>query len=69
MEPKPKYPSITVQIKGQEGNAVFILVTTAKALRDGGVPRGQVMAFQQEACTGDYDHLVKTVREWVSTDI
>ena len=65
---EPKYPNIRVQIKGQEGNALYILSTTARALHDGGVPRGQVMAFQQDACSGDYDHLLKVVAEWVTVE-
>jgi hypothetical protein len=65
---EPKYPHIRVQLVGQDGNSFFILGKVAKALRDGGVPRGEVLAFQQEATKGDYDHLLQTCIRWVEID-
>jgi hypothetical protein len=64
----PRYPDITVKLTGHEGNALYVLGTVARALRDSGVPRGEVMAFQQEACHGDSAHLLRTVREWVTVE-
>lgn len=65
---EPQFPQVHVQLMGLEGNAVLILGKVAKALRDAGVPRGEVMRFQQEAMRGDYDHLLRTVSEWVTVD-
>jgi hypothetical protein len=68
METEIKYPNVKVKLVGEDGNAFFILGTVAKALRDHGVPRGAVLQFQQEACSGDYGHLLQTCVRWVNVN-
>lgn len=60
-----KYPNITVQLTGQDGNAFFILGTIQKALRDAEVPNPEIDEFYREATSDDYDHLLRTCAEWV----
>lgn len=63
----PKYPDIFVPLVGQDGNAFFILGRVADALRNGDVPSATIDTFYEEATSGDYNHLLVTVMEWVST--
>lgn len=63
-----KYPEISVELMGQDGNAFLIIGKTARALRAGGVPREEIEQFQKEAMGGNYDHLLQTVMRWVSVD-
>jgi hypothetical protein len=48
----PKYTHITVPLTGEDGNTYAVLGRVLKALRQ---------AFQAEATSGDYDHLLQTV--------
>jgi hypothetical protein len=60
-----KYPDIKVKLTGTDGNAFAILGRVQTALRRGGVGREEIAAFQQEATSGDYDHLLATALKWV----
>jgi len=60
-----KYPNIKVELIGQDGNAFFILGKVSKALRAGGVSPEEVKTFMDTATSGDYNHLLATVMEWV----
>jgi hypothetical protein len=61
----PKYPHVTVQLVGEDGNAFVILGQVTKALRESGVPGAEIDQFKAEATEGDYDHLLRTVMDWV----
>jgi len=61
----PKYPHIKAQLTGEDGNAFSILAIVKKALEFGGVDAPEVAEFYQEACLGDYDHLIQTCMSWV----
>jgi hypothetical protein len=61
----PKYPQITVQLTGSDGNAFAVLGKVNQALRRAGIPTDERHAFQQEATAGDYDALLQTVMRWV----
>ena len=60
-----KYPDIHVKLSGRDGNAFFILGTVLRALKQAKVPKEETDAFITEAKSGDYNHLLKTVCEWV----
>jgi hypothetical protein len=60
-----RYPEITVQLTGVDGNAFMILGTVQRELRRGGVPAAEVSEFVAEATAGDYDHLLQTCMRWV----
>ena len=61
-----KYPNITVQLTGNDGNAFAILGSVSKALRRNDVPKEEIDAFYSQATAGDYDALLNTCMEWVN---
>jgi hypothetical protein len=61
----PKYPNVTVKLVGKDANAVRIVGKVAAAMDEAGVPRGEVDAFMHAAMAPDYDHLLRTVMNWV----
>jgi hypothetical protein len=61
-----KYPAVKVKLVGQDGNAFAIIGRVSKALRGVGVPATETRAFQQEATSGDYDHMLRTCMRWVT---
>lgn len=63
-----KYPNVKVPMIGEDGNAFAILGRVQTALRRAGVSREERDAFVDEATSGDYDHLIGTVMEWVEVD-
>jgi len=63
-----KYPKINVKLLGNSGNVFFILGKVTKELRMAKVPTDQIEAFKTEAMSGDYDHLLQTVMQWVTVD-
>ena len=64
----PKYPNITVQLSGEDGNAILILGRISKALKNAGVDKSDVDAFYAEATSGDYDALLQTAMRWVDVE-
>lgn len=62
----PRYPQITVKLIGEDGNAFLILGRVIRAMKAHGCSLTEVTDFQEEACRGDYDHLLATVQEWVN---
>lgn len=65
---EPKYPNITVQLSGEDGNAFAILGKVSKAMKRGGVDKSEVDAFYSEATSGDYDNLLQTAMRWVEVE-
>lgn len=63
-----KYPDITVDLSGEDGNAFSILGRVRRALRRAGVANDEIETFSNEATSGDYDHLLQTVMKWVETE-
>jgi hypothetical protein len=68
MEMTIKYPQVQVRLVGEDGNAFAILGRVIKALKFAGVDGDEIKAFQTEAMTGDYNHLLRTCMAWVDTD-
>ncbi len=62
---KPKYPNVTVQLVGEDGNAFAILGRVKQALRAAQVPAEEISAFVLEATAGGYDDLLLVVMRWV----
>lgn len=62
---EPRYPDITVEMVGQDGNAFSILARVRAAMKRAGVEPEEIEAFADEATDGDYDHLLGTVMKWV----
>jgi hypothetical protein len=71
---EPRYPDVEVQLTGEDGNAFAVLGNVQRELRayfrEDGWTTGEAMkeinAFQDEAMSGDYDHLLRTCMGWVS---
>ena len=63
-----RFPEVNVQLVGEDGNAFSILGRVSRALRRGGATEEEIKEFHDEATSGDYDHLLGTVLEWVETD-
>lgn len=57
-----KYPEVTVQLTGTDGNAFAILGAVSKALRKAKVDPAEFMA---SATSGDYNHLLATAMRYV----
>lgn len=60
----PKYPEITVRLTGENGNAFNILGICLRAMRRAGLNQKERDAFQAEAISGNYDHLLATCMKW-----
>jgi hypothetical protein len=54
----------TVQLTGNDGNALGILSACMKAARKAGWNKEQVKEFQDKATSGDYDYLLNVVCEY-----
>ena len=60
-----KYPEISVQLVGTDGNAFAVIGKVKSALRRGGVSNEEIQEFMQEAMSGDYDNVLQTCFRWV----
>ena len=58
---------VVVDILGQDGNAGAIIGRVRKALRRGG-HKDLIEQFTDEATSGDYDHLLQVVLEYVDVE-
>jgi len=64
----PKYPNITVELVGSDGNAFAVLGKVSKALKRAKVDPKEVKKFRDEATSGDYNHLLQTCMKWVEVE-
>lgn len=63
-----RYPNITVQLTGNDGNAFAVMGAVSGALRRAGVVQSEIATFRAEAMDGDYDHLLQTCMKWVNVE-
>lgn len=63
-----KFPDVTVQLTGQDGNTFMIISRTTRELKRGGATKQEQDEFMQEAMSGDYDHVLQTVMAWVNVE-
>jgi len=61
-----RFPQVKVELVGQDGNAFAILGRVRKAMQRAGVPKEDRDAFTSEATSGDYNHLLSTVFDYVT---
>lgn len=59
-----KFPDVTVQLTGEDGNGFFIVARVRKALERAG-HREAAAEFFTEATSGDYNHLLQTALDYV----
>lgn len=65
---QPKYPDVHVIAWHENEHAYVILHRVRQAFRWGGISSSVWTDFHVEATSGDYDHLLRTVRDWVTVD-
>ena len=63
-----KFPDITVQLTGEDGNAFAIMGQCSRAMRKAGCSKEEIDAFMTEAQSGDYDHLLQTCMTWFNVE-
>ena len=51
-------------LKGQGGNAYFLLGDAKRSLKEAGVPLEERERFYKQATSGDYENLLETIMEW-----
>jgi hypothetical protein len=61
----PKYPDISVELAGSDGNAFAVMAKVGNALQRNKVPQDEVEMYYAESMSGDYDHLIRTAMRWV----
>ena len=64
----PKFPQVSVQLTGSDGNAFAILGRVQAALRRAKVSEQDRAAFMKEATSGDYNDLLATCMRWVDVN-
>lgn len=60
-----KYPHITVQLTGNNGNAFAIMGAVKKALLADGIDDDEITEYMSESMDGDYDNLLQVAMRWV----
>jgi hypothetical protein len=68
MNTEVKYPQVRVSLAGAEGNVFKILELVRKAMKKAKLPAEAYEHFRLEATRADYDHLIDTVTQWVTTE-
>lgn len=63
-----KYPDITVQLSGNNGNAFAILSICGNAMINAGLPQAEYETFYKEATAGDYYHLLAVCIKWFEVE-
>ena len=64
-EKRKKLGKPQVRLVGQDGNAWAIMGRVDAALRKHGYTKEDVNIYQEDAMSGDYDHLLRVTLEWV----
>lgn len=67
-ETGPKFPQVSIgwiDLSGPDGNAMVIMGMATSAMRRAGIDRAEIDAFRAECMSGDYDNLLKTVKNTV----
>ena len=62
-----KYPDVTVQLTGIDGNAFMIMAVVNRGLRSAGHDEA-IEKFMEEAQSGDYDNVLVTAMKYVNVD-
>lgn len=63
-----KFPSATMRLVGEDGNAYSIMGRATKALKAAGATKADTDAYLAEAMSGDYGNLLRTTMLWVNCD-
>lgn len=63
-----KYPNITVNIIGIDGNAFNILGICRREMRKHHLSQAEIDTFYNEATKGSYDDLLCVVMQWFNVE-
>jgi hypothetical protein len=63
-----KHPEVNVQIIGTDSNALALMGRVTRALRAAKVPTAEIDQFREEAMSGDYDNVLRTIMRWVEVE-
>jgi len=63
-----KYPDITVELTGEDGNAFAIIGRATNRMRRAKCTQEQISEFQAEATQGNYDHVIQTCMEYFNVE-
>lgn len=63
-----KYPEVTVQLTGEDGNAFAIMGAVKTALRRADVPADEIKQYVEESMSGDYNNLLRVAMAWVNVE-
>ena len=63
-----RHPHVRVKLVGEDGNAFFILGRVSGEMKRERVSEAEQKAFMDEAQSGDYNNLLRTVYRWISGD-
>ena len=61
-----RFPEVEVELSGHDGNAFAIIGTIRRELHRAGATTNEMGEFVTEATSGDYDHLLQTMMQWVN---
>jgi len=62
----PKYPNVTVQLSGEDGNAIAIMAKVQRALKKAGATPQEISQYSMDSMSGDYDNLLRAQMKWVN---
>lgn len=63
-----KYPHLTMDLVGEDGNAFAILGRLRRVLKQGHVSNEEIEVVLKDAMSGDYQHLLRVVTSTVTCD-
>lgn len=63
---EPRYPAITVQLTGNDGNAYAIMGAVRRALVENKIEKEEIEKYMAESMAGDYDNLLRVALLWVT---
>lgn len=63
-----KFPEVTVNLTGRDGNAFTIIGAVVKAMREAKVSKHDIDLYTEEAMSGDYNQLLFTTQETVNVE-
>lgn len=62
----PKFPTIEVQLSGEDGNVFAVIGRVTSAMRRGGVSKEAIGQFTKEVTASEsYDQALECVMRWV----
>lgn len=63
-----KFPNVTVELVGHDGNAISILMRVERAMRRAGVHADDIALYRRQALAGDYDNVLAVTMATVQVE-